>query len=200
MSQTSDIASFSFDVPEVTKDELLYVYFPVNLANNLHYVTNLESRQVDPGWHQIDAQTKELLLVWEENQVVRDFSLNFMMIDYYKLATLMQRQPNYGMDIDSFKQKSFSGEIQIEESNNLVLPIPYEPGWVFTVDGEEYPYKVAFGGLIQLSNLPKDSNLKIAGEFFAPGFLVGLVISSIATGCFLFLLFLDYIKKTVDIP
>nr|WP_275689653.1 MULTISPECIES: hypothetical protein [Enterococcus] len=42
--------------------------------------------------------------------------------------------------------------------------------------------------------------MKIAGEFFAPGFLVGLVISSIATGCFLFLLFLDYIKKTEDIP
>ncbi|MHD0404418.1 hypothetical protein ACY2DF_15285 [Enterococcus durans] len=61
------------------------------MANNLHYVTNLESRQFDPCWHQIDAQTKELLLGWEENQVVRDFSLNFMMIDYYNLATSMQR-------------------------------------------------------------------------------------------------------------
>ncbi|WP_429861878.1 hypothetical protein [Enterococcus faecium] len=68
------------------------------------------------------------------------------------------------------------------------------------MDREEYPYKVAFDDLIQLSNLPKDSNMKIAGEFFAPGFLVSLVISSIATGCFLFLLFLDYIKKTEDIP
>lgn len=57
------------------------------------------------------------------------------------------------------------------------------------MDGEEYPYKVAFDDLIQLSNLPKDSNMKIAGEFFAPGFLVGLVISSIATGCFLFWVF-----------
>ncbi|MDB7510296.1 hypothetical protein [Enterococcus faecium] len=97
------------------------------MANNLHYVTNLESRQFDPCWHQIDAQTKELLLGWEENQVVRDFSLNFMMIDYYNLAISMQRFPNYGMDIDSFKQKSFSGEIQNEESNNLVIPILYEP-------------------------------------------------------------------------
>lgn len=51
-----------------------------------------------------------------------------MMIDYYNLATSMQRFPNYGMDIDSFKQKSFSGEIQNEESNNLVIPILYEPG------------------------------------------------------------------------
>ena len=41
---------------------------------------------------------------------------------------------------------------------------------VFTVDGEEYPYKVAFDDLVQLSNSPKDSNMKNCWRIFAPGF------------------------------
>ena len=195
VNQIADAASFSFDVPKGTKEELLYVYFPHQLANNLRYVTHLESRQVEPGWHQIDPESNEFVLVWEENQVVRDFSLYFMMINQEKLTTLMQQQTNDGVRIDTIDQTSFTGEIHVGERTNLVLPIPYEAGWSFKINGEAYPYQAAFGGLIQLANLPADSTLTITGNFNAPGYTVGLIISLFATSIFLIIVFLDWWKR-----
>lgn len=180
INQIGEAATFAFDIPEAKEDDLIYVYFPPRISNNVNYIVDTEKNQVTPGWHQLEpVKDKKILLTWEENQIFSDFDLYFMTIDRKKFTHLMLNQPNRGMKINSMTNTSFEGVLQVADKNNLVLPIPFDKGWTFAVNNHKITAEAGFGGLIMLPGLPKNQQITIRGEYRAPGFLLGIGASSL---------------------
>lgn len=184
--QTEEIASLTFELPEIDENKLLYVYFPTRISNNVSYILNGEKYLVEPGWHLLDSTVgNELFVMWQENQILYDFSLQFMTIDGDKINSLMSRQVSQGVTINELTKRSFSGTLEINNKNNLVLPIPYDKGWTFCVNNQEITAEVGFGGLIALTNLPKNRTITISGKYQAPGLYLGTALSGMGLGILL---------------
>ena len=84
------------------------------------------------------------------------------------------------------KDASLSGTIDMKSKGNLVLTIPYEPGWTLLVDGRKTDIDL-FDGIFISADLSEGTH-EIKLSFFPRGFKAGLIISLFALILALFLL------------
>ncbi len=87
------------------------------------------------------------------------------------------------------------GEITMEEAGRLILSIPYEDGWMITINGEEVE-PVRFGGTLIAFDL-ESGEYAISMQYTPEGKYVGIIISVISLGIFVLLMCGKRIRNSV---
>lgn len=79
------------------------------------------------------------------------------------------------MTVDSYDETHINGHITVTNPGQLVLSVPYEPGWTLLVDGKEASIDLFEDTFISVY-LPEGEHT-ISLSFFPKGFIPGVVIS-----------------------
>lgn len=89
------------------------------------------------------------------------------------------------MTVDSYDDTHLNGHITVTNPGQLVLSVPYEPGWTLLVDGEEVSIDLFEDTFISVY-LPEGEHT-ISLSFFPEGFIPGVMISLISAAIYLLL-------------
>lgn len=99
-------------------------------------------------------------------------------LDVDSFQTRLKQLKNQSFQVTSYDSRSVVGTIQVNQPGMMFLSIPYDKGWIVTVDGKnQKPVKLndAFLG-IELSQGQHNIQLK----YTSPGFMIGAFISLIS--------------------
>lgn len=86
---------------------------------------------LDLGW--LNAGTT-VTLVSKENE---DLTLSAYRMNENTLSSVINVLNRQTLTVDSFDSRSVTGHINVTEPGQLIITIPYEPGWTLKVDGTE---------------------------------------------------------------
>lgn len=99
------------------------------------------------------------------------------------------------LTLDSYDSTHVSGHIQVEKAGDLVLGIPWEPGWTILVDGQEVEAGLFGDAFISLSLEEGEHTLSM---YYVPqGLYAGMAVSLLCLAAFLLILFFDRKKASV---
>lgn len=94
------------------------------------------------------------------------------------------------MTVDKMSNTQIEGTVDITDDSNLMMTsIPYNPGWIVTVDGKAVQTTEAWGSLLSFPITAGKHQIKLA--FKAQGLTTGLVISIFSLSSLLLLYVLD---------
>lgn len=93
------------------------------------------------------------------------------------------------MTIDSYDSGHINGHIRIQEQGELVLSIPYEPGWTLKVDGVVTEMSIFEDCFISVPL--SEGEHTIALSYYPSGLNTGIVISIVSIAAFLVTLWLN---------
>lgn len=91
------------------------------------------------------------------------------------------------MTVDSYTDTTLDGHIYVEDAGELVLSIPYEPGWTVLVDGQEADIDLFEDTMISVY-LTKGAHT-ISLSYYPEGFRIGIVISLLSLFVFAILFY-----------
>ena len=87
------------------------------------------------------------------------------------------------MTVNSYDETHIHGHIAVTNPGQLVLSVPYEPGWTLLVDGKEASIDLFEDTFISVY-LPKGEHT-ITLSFFPKGFVLGVVITLICLAAYI---------------
>ena len=93
------------------------------------------------------------------------------------------------MTVDSFDSTHIRGHIQVSKAGELVLSVPYEPGWKVLVDGEEVQPGLFDDTFISLSLEAGEHTVEM--HYYPAGLTLGIVITLICLAAFVLILILE---------
>ncbi|MBQ6787165.1 MAG: YfhO family protein [Lachnospiraceae bacterium] len=79
------------------------------------------------------------------------------------------------MTVDSYDETHINGHITVTNPGQLVLSVPYEPGWTLFINGKETPIDLFENTFISVY-LPEGEHT-ISLSFFPKGFIPGVIVS-----------------------
>lgn len=82
------------------------------------------------------------------------------------------------MTVDSYDETHMNGHITVTTPGELVLSIPYEPGWTLLVDGKEATMDLFEDTMI--STYLTEGEHTIALSYYPEGFNAGILITVIS--------------------
>ncbi len=140
---------------------------------------------LDLGYHEAGS----LLTLTSENG--EDLNLIAYYVDEGVLGNFIDSLNSQTMTVDSYDETHVNGHIIVTTPGELVLSIPYEPGWTLLVDGKEATVDLFEDTMI--STYLTEGEHTIALSYYPAGFNAGIVITigSLA----LFLVLCTLIKK-----
>ena len=86
------------------------------------------------------------------------------------------------MTVDSYDETHMNGHITVTTPGELVLSIPYEPGWTLLVDGKEATMDLFEDTMI--STYLTEGEHTIALSYYPEGFKAGILITVISVVIF----------------
>ncbi len=89
------------------------------------------------------------------------------------------------LQITEYDSTHLRGEITMQETGNLVLTVPAEPGWTVSVNGTEAETETFADAFLMLSL--EEGSHTIEMTYFPEGLGAGIIVSLISLGIFLFL-------------
>ncbi len=139
---------------------------------------------LDLGYH----NAGETLSFKSENG--KDLNLTAYKINESVLSAFVSQLNHQTMTVDSYDETSLNGHIDITTPGNLVLSIPYDPGWTLYVNGEKTDINLFEETFISIA-LDTGSHT-IALRYFPKGLIPGMTVSILSL---LFLATLYYITR-----
>ncbi len=114
-------------------------------------------------------------------------NLSAYLVDEAALNEFINTLSMQTMTVTSYDETHLTGQITVTQPGQLVLSVPYEPGWTLLVDGEEASIDLFEDTFISVA-LPKGEH-SISISFFPKGFLPGVAISLICAAIYLMIEF-----------
>lgn len=114
----------------------------------------------------------EVLLTCEENV---ELNIAACRLEMETLQTVIEKLQSQTFSVEDFSSDYIRGHIQVDTPGELVLSIPYEPGWSILVDGKEVEpdwYAEAF-----LSVWLEKGEHQITLTYFPQGLKAGIAVS-----------------------
>ena len=124
---------------------------------------------LDLGYH----NAGETLSFKSENG--KDLNLTAYKINESVLSAFVSQLNHQTMTVDSYDETSLNGHIDITTPGNLVLSIPYDPGWTLYVNGEKTDINLFEETFISIA-LDTGSHT-IALRYFPKGLIPGMTVS-----------------------
>ncbi len=124
---------------------------------------------LDLGYH----ETGTTISLSSKNK--ESLNLSAYVVNEPALAEFINSLSAQTMTVDSYDETHINGHITVITPGQLVLSIPYEPGWTLLVDGKEASIDLFEDTFISVY-LPEGRHT-ISLSFFPKGFIPGVVIS-----------------------
>lgn len=141
-----------------------------------HYICDL-------GWH----DEGDVISLHSEDS--SSLSLSAYRLDEDILAQAIDILGSETMTVDSFDSTHIRGHIQVSKAGELVLSVPYEPGWKVLVDGEEVQPGLFDDTFISLSLEAGEHTVEM--HYYPAGLTLGIVITLICMAAFVLILILE---------
>ena len=142
---------------------------------------------LDLGYHEAGS----MLTLSSENG--EDLNLVAYSVDEDVLGDFIDSLNTQTMTVDSYDETHMNGHITVTTPGELVLSIPYEPGWTLLVDGKEATVDLFEDTMI--STYLTEGEHTIALSYYPEGFNAGIVITIVSVAIFAVLCVL--IKKKI---
>lgn len=146
---------------------------------------------LDLGYH----KAGEMLSFKSENG--ENLNLTAYKVNEPVLAQFVQLLNQQTMTVDSYDETSLNGHIYVSSAGQLVLSIPYDPGWTLYVDGVETDMDL-FEDTFIGAYLGEGSHT-IGLKYFPQGFIPGIIVSVVCVLLFAALYYISYLhQKTLS--
>ena len=127
---------------------------------------------LDLGYHEAGSY---LTLTSENGE---DLNLVVYSVDEDVLGKFTDKLSQQTMTVDSYDETHMNGHITVTTPGELVLSIPYEPGWTLLVDGKEAAIDLFEDTMI--STYLTEGEHTIALSYYPEGFNAGILITVIS--------------------
>lgn len=145
---------------------------------------------IDAGFMRGNKRATIKLKVEEDFFMLDDIRVVGLDIDKFK-QTVSSLQ-NQSMTVKKREGVTIEGAVTLKDDSTFVFPIPYDEGWIITVDGKEVKSKKVAEGLVGVNLSKGKHNLTLS--FHSPGLQTGIIISVISL--FLFVGFVVWQRKS----
>ena len=132
---------------------------------------------LDLGYHEAGSY---LTLTSENGE---DLNLVVYSVDEDVLGKFTDKLSQQTMTVDSYDETHMNGHITVTTPGELVLSIPYEPGWTLLVDGKEAAIDLFEDTMI--STYLTEGKHTIALSYYPEGFNAGILITVISLVIFI---------------
>ncbi|MDE7478591.1 MAG: YfhO family protein [Lachnospiraceae bacterium] len=140
----------------------------LNYENESKSFTQIKKKYIlDLGYHEA-GETLTLKSENGESLKLTAYKLNEPALS--QLIRLLNRQT---MTVDSYDETSLNGHIDVTSASQLVLSIPYDPGWTLYVDGVKTDMDLFEDTFI--STYLEEGSHTIALKYFPKGFIPGVI-------------------------
>ena len=140
---------------------------------------------LDLGYH----EAGDVLSLKSENG--ENLNLTAYRTDEPVLAQLVSHLSQQTLTVDDYDETSLSGHINVISAGQLVLSIPYDPGWTLYVDGVRTDMEL-FEDTFISADLDEGMHT-IELKYFPKGFILGVIVSVI---CIILFAALYYISNS----
>ena len=124
---------------------------------------------LDLGYH----KAGETLSLKSENG--KDLNLTAYKVNEPVLGEFISQLSRQTMTVDSYDETSLNGQIDVTTPGQLVLSIPYDPGWTLYVDGAKTEMDLFEDTFISIEL--EEGTHTIALRYFPKGFIPGVLVS-----------------------
>ena len=124
---------------------------------------------LDLGYH----KAGETLSLKSENG--KDLNLTAYKVNEPVLGDFIRQLSRQTMTVDSYDETSLNGQIDVTSPGQLVLSIPYDPGWTLYVDGAKTEMDLFEDTFISIEL--EEGTHTIALRYFPKGFIPGVLVS-----------------------
>lgn len=142
---------------------------------------------LDLGYH----KAGETLSLRSENG--ENLNLTAYQVNESVLARFVSHLNQQTLTVDDYDETSLNGHINVTSAGQLVLSIPYDPGWTLYVDGVRTDMDL-FEDTFIGTYLDEGSHT-IALRYFPKGFLPGVIVSVVCIMLFASLYYICYLRK-----
>ena len=143
---------------------------------------------MDLGYH----EEGDVITLETEDEGTLRVSANVM--NETVLAECLETLSEQSMTLDSYDSNHIRGHIQVDGEGELVLSVPYEPGWTLKVDGEVTEVNIFEDCFISVPLSDGEHTIELS--YYPSGLNAGIVISLIALAAFIGILWFENRKKT----
>lgn len=140
---------------------------------------------LDLGYHEIGST----ISLSSKNK--ETLNLSAYVVNEPALAEFINLLSAQTMTVDSYDDTHINGHITVTNPGQLVLSVPYEPGWTLLVDGKETSIDLFEDTFISVY-LPEGEHT-ISISFFPEGFIPGVIISLLCV--IIYILIELYLKR-----
>lgn len=131
---------------------------------------------LDLGYHEAGT----LLSLTSANE--ETLNLIVYRVDETVLGSFIDKLSEQTMTVDSYDETHLYGHIEVQAAGELVLSIPYEPGWTLLVDGKEATVDLFEDTMI--STYLTEGEHIIELSYYPEGFNAGILVSIISIALF----------------
>ncbi len=142
---------------------------------------------LDLGYHKAGEQ----LSLKSENG--ESLNLTVYQVNEPVLSQFISRLSRQTMTVDNYDETSLSGHITVSSAGQLVLAVPYDPGWTLYVDGAETDMDLFEDTFISM--YLDEGTHTIALKYFPAGLIPGIIVSVICTLLFAGLYYIGRLHK-----
>ena len=155
---------YAFSKSKKTKNMSVYVDGEETEHKKMGNGYILSVGYVEPG--------SQVLITCEEDV---ELEIAAYRMDMEHFETVIQKMGEHPLVVESYSSTKLAGHILVENAGELVMTVPYEPGWTVKVDGEEVEPEW-YGKAFMSVWLDKGEHT-IEMSYFPQGFLAGCIIS-----------------------
>lgn len=173
-------------------DAHYYAYSPNTKIDNIKMEYEEQSKTfsqikkkyiLDLGYHKAGS----VVSLHSENG--ESLNLTAYKVNEQALGQFINRLSRQTMTVDSYDETSINGHIDVASPGQLVISVPYEPGWTLYVDGVKTDMDLFEDAFISVF-LDKGSHT-IELNYFPKGFIPGIIVSLISILAFAGLCYWD---------
>lgn len=162
----------------IEEDAHYYAYTPNTKIDTITMDYEEESKSfsqikkkyiLDLGWH----EAGDLLSLRSENG--ESLKLTAYRVDEPVLGCFVSHLNQQTLTVDDYDETSLDGHIDVTSAGQLVLSVPYDPGWTLYVDGVRTEMDLFEDTFI--STYLDEGRHTIALRYFPKGFVPGVIVS-----------------------
>ena len=107
-----------------------------------------------------------------------DLNIAACRLDQERLENVLDQLKRQSLIVDDFSSDFICGRIQMDTTGELVLSVPYEPGWTLWVDGEKVDAEWYAKAFISVKLTAGEHQIRLT--YFPQGLKAGIVVSLIS--------------------
>ena len=121
-------------------------------------------------------------------------NLSAYMVDEAVLSEFIDLLSKQTMTVDSFDDTHMEGHITVTNPGQLILSVPYEPGWTMLVDGKEAAIDLFEDTFMSVYLTEGEHTIYMS--YFPEGFKLGVVVSLVCVAVYLLIeLYMKYTNR-----